>query len=158
MSITIPVELGYEFTVKAPFKEVFEVLADVPTSASFYPQVDRLVDVGGGTYRWEMAKIGLPQINLQTIYTSHYVANKAKGTVTWSPVEGDGHNNARVSGSWHLTAHKASTRIVLQVQGELSVPLPAMMKLVVAPVVEAEFERLTEQYIANLVERFGGEV
>lgn len=158
MSITIPVELGYEFTVKAPFKEVFEVLADVPTSASFYPHVDQLIAVGGGVYRWEMAKIGLPQLSLQTIYTSKYVANKAKGTVIWTPVEGDGHNNARVSGSWHLTDHKPSTLIVLQVQGELSVPLPAMMKLVVAPVVEAEFERLTEQYIANLVERFGGEV
>jgi len=158
MSITIPVELGYEFEVKAPFREVFEVLADVPTSASFYPQVDRLVDLGGGAYRWEMAKIGLPQINLQTIYTSKYVSNPAKGTVTWTPVDGDAHNNARVSGSWHITARKASTLVVLQVQGELSVPLPALMKLVVAPLVEAEFERLTEQYIDNLVTRFGGEV
>jgi carbon monoxide dehydrogenase subunit G len=158
MTLAIPVELGYEFEVKAPFQEVFGVLADVPTSASFYPHVDQLVDVGGGAYRWEMAKIGLPQISLQTIYTSRYVANKAKGTITWSPVDGDAHNNARVSGSWHITARKASTLVVLRVQGELSVPLPALTKMVVAPVVEAEFERLTEQYIANLVERFGGEV
>ena len=40
------------------------LLADVPTSASFYPQVDKLVDLGGGSYRWEMEKIGLPQISL----------------------------------------------------------------------------------------------
>lgn len=156
MSIAIPIELGYEFEVKAPLKEVFGVLADVPTSASFYPGVDKLVDLGGGAYRWEMEKIGLPQVNLQTVYASTYVANKAKGTVVWTPIEGEG--NALVSGSWHLTDHKTSTKIVLNVQGELHIPLPALMKLVVEPLVEAEFERLTEQYIANLIERFGGEV
>lgn len=32
------------------------------------------------------------------------------------------------------------------------------MKVVVQPVVKAEFERLTETYIANLCKRFGGEV
>ena len=36
--------------------------------------------------------------------------------------------------------------------------LPAMMKPVLHPLVEAEFERLTERYIDNLIERFGGEV
>jgi len=156
MSTTVNVELGYEFEVRAPFKEVFEVLADVPTSASFYPKVDRLVDLGGGAYRWEMEKIGLPQISLQTVYASTYVANKAKGTVVWTPVKGEG--NALVSGSWHLTDHKTSTLIVLAVQGELTIALPALMKLVVAPVVGAEFEQLTEQYITNLIQRFGGEV
>lgn len=157
MSITLPVALGYEFKVKAPFKEVFDVLADVPTSASFYPGVDKLVDLGGGTYRWEMEKIGLPQVNLQTVYASNYVANKARGTVVWTPAD-DAHSNASVAGSWHLTDHKTSTKIVLDVQGELHIPLPALMKLVVEPLVEAEFERLTEQYIANLIDRFGGEV
>ena len=73
MSITVHVELGYEFDVKASFKEVFDVLADVPTSASFYPGVDKLIDLCGGAYRWEMAKIGIAQINLQTIYASKYV-------------------------------------------------------------------------------------
>jgi hypothetical protein len=31
------------------------------------------------------------------------------------------------------------------------------MKMVVAPVVESEFEKLTEQYIDNLTKHFGGE-
>jgi hypothetical protein len=32
------------------------------------------------------------------------------------------------------------------------------MKMVVAPVVEGEFEKLVDKYIANLIKRFGGEV
>jgi len=156
MAVTVKVELGYEFDVKASAKDVFDVLSDVPTSASFYPKVDKLVDLGGGAYRWEMEKIGLAQVNLQTVYASKYVGNKAKGTVVWTPVAGEG--NALVSGSWKISSHKKSTHVELNVTAELTIALPALMKMVVAPVVEAEFERLTEQYIDNLIQRFGGEV
>ena len=86
MTITVHIELGYEFSVKAPAAEVFGVLSDVPTSASHFPKVHQLVDLGNNTYRWEMEKIGLAQVNLQTIYASKYTSNKAKGTV----VEDDG--------------------------------------------------------------------
>jgi carbon monoxide dehydrogenase subunit G len=155
MAVTVNVELGYEFDVKASAKEVFDVLSDVPTSASFYPKVDKLVDLGDGAYRWEMEKIGIASVNMQTIYASKYVANKAKGTVVWTPVKGEG--NALVSGNWKITDNKKSTNLVLTIEGAVTLPLPGLMKMVVGPVVEAEFEKMTEQYIDNLTKRFGGE-
>jgi carbon monoxide dehydrogenase subunit G len=155
MAITVSIDLGYEFEVKAKFSEVFDVLSDVPASASHFPKVDQLVDLGDGVYRWEMAKIGIASISLQTIYASKYLSNKAKGSVVWTPVKGEG--NALVSGSWAIKDNKKTTHLTLQVQGELTVPLPGLMKMVVAPVVESEFEKLTEQYIDNLTKHFGGE-
>jgi carbon monoxide dehydrogenase subunit G len=155
MTSTVNVELGYEFEVKAPAKEVFAVLSNVPDSASHYPKVNRLVDLGDGVYRWEMEKIGLESMHLQTVYASKYVSNPAKGTVAWTPIKGEG--NALVSGSWKITGNKKSTKVVLNVQAELTLPVPALMKVVMEPIVEAEFEKLTEQYIDNLAQRFGGE-
>jgi carbon monoxide dehydrogenase subunit G len=155
MAITVTIDLGYEFTVKADYNTVFDTLSDVPTSASYFPKVDQLVDLGKNTYRWEMAKIGIAQVNLQTIYASKYVSNKTKGTVVWTPVAGEG--NAQVSGNWKITDKKKSTHVVLNIEGVLTIPLPALMKIVVAPLVEAEFEKMTEHYIDNLVKRFGGE-
>ncbi|NVO06732.1 MAG: SRPBCC family protein [Rhodoferax sp.] len=155
MAITVSIDLGYEFEVKAKFAEVFDVLSDVPTSASHFPKVDKLVDLGDGAYRWEMAKIGVASIHLQTIYASKYATNKSKGTVVWTPIKGEG--NALVSGSWKIKDNKKSTHLTLQVQGELTIPLPGLMKMVVGPVVESEFEKMTEQYIDNLTKRFGGE-
>lgn len=155
MTINVNIDLGYELDVKASAKEVFDVLSNVPVSASFFPKVDQLVDLGDDTYRWEMAKIGIAQINLQTIYASKYVANRSKGTIVWTPVKGEG--NALVSGSWKITDNKKSTNLVLQINGDLAIPLPALMKMVVAPVVQAEFEKMVEQYIANLTTHFGGE-
>ena len=156
MTINVDIDLGYEFDVKSPASEVFGVLADVPVSASHFPKVDKLVDLGGGTYRWEMEKIGVAQIKLQTIYACKYLSNKAKGSVVWTPVKGEG--NALISGSWKIGDKKKSTNLVLKITGELSIPLPGLMKMVVAPVVQAEFEKMVEKYIENLTKRFGGEV
>jgi len=156
MSITVKIDLGYEFDVKAKAAEVFEVLSDVPESVSHFPKVDKLTDLGGGVYQWEMEKVGTAQVNIQTVYASKYVSDQARGTVKWTPVKGIG--NAQVGGSWKIVDNKKSTGLTLAIQGEIEVPLPGLMKMVVAPVVEGEFEKLVEKYIANLIKRFGGEV
>jgi carbon monoxide dehydrogenase subunit G len=155
MAINVDIDLGYEFAVKAPFKDVFEVLSDVPTSVGFFPKVEQLVDLGGGVYRWEMEKVGTAQVNIQTVYASKYVVNKAKGTVVWTPVKGEG--NALVGGSWKITDQKKTTGLELKISGTVEVPLPGLMKMVVVPLVRSEFEKLVEQYIDNLIKRFGGE-
>ena len=67
MAITVKIDLGYEFAVKAKAAEVFEVLSDVPTSVSHFPKVDQLVDLGGNSYRWEMEKVGTAKVNIQTV-------------------------------------------------------------------------------------------
>ena len=155
MSITVKIDLGYEFDVKAKAAEVFDLLSDVPTSVSHFPKVDQLVDMGGGVYRWEMEKVGTAQVNIQTVYASKYVSDRAKGTVKWTPVNGVG--NAQVGGSWKIVDNKKSTNVTLAIQGEVEVPLPGLMKMVVVPVVQGEFEKLVEKYIDNLIKRFGGE-
>lgn len=156
MSVTVPFDLAYEFDVKASIGEVFGVLADVPTSASHFPKVDKLVALGDNSFRWELQKVGTAQIHIQTVYSSKYVADAKKHTVTWTPIQGGG--NGLVGGSWTLTEKKGSTHVVLKIDGEIAVPLPALMKLLVVPVVTNENEKLIEKYIANLIVRFGGEV
>lgn len=155
MTVTVDIDLGYEFAVKAPFKEVFDLLSDVPTSVSHFPKVHKLVDLGGGVYRWEMERVGTAQVHIQTVYASKYVSDRKKGTVVWTPVPGEG--NALVGGSWKITDKKKSTALEFKVNGTVNVALPGLMKMVVVPIVRGEFEKLVEKYIDNLVERFGGE-
>ena len=155
MTVTVAIDLGYEFAVKAPFKEVFDLLSDVPESVSHFPKVDKLVDMGDGVYRWEMAKVGTAQVNIQTVYASKYVSDRKKGSVVWTPVPGVG--NALVGGSWKISDRKKSTALEFKVSGTVNVALPGLMKMVVVPVVQGEFEKLVEKYIDNLVTRFGGE-
>jgi carbon monoxide dehydrogenase subunit G len=156
MTVTVDIDLAYEFAVKAPFAEVFDLLCDVPASVSHFPKVDKLVDLGGGVYRWEMAKVGTAQVNIQTVYASKYVSDRKKGSVVWTPVQGQG--NALVGGSWKIVDRKTRTEVEFRVQGTVDVPLPGLMKMVVVPIVRGEFEGLIEKYIDNLIKEFGGEV
>ena len=156
MSISVDIDLEYEFEVKAKAAAVFKVLSDVPTSASYFPKIEKLTELRSGVYQWDMEKVGSAQVNIQTIYASKYVSNAAKGTVVWTPVKGVG--NAQVGGSWKIIDHKKSTGITLCIKGLVDVPLPVLMQTVVAPIVQAEFEKLVDTYIDNLIKKFGGEV
>lgn len=155
MTVTVDIDLGYEFAVKAPLDKVFGVLADVPLSVSHFPKVDKLVDMGEGVYRWEMQKVGTAQVGIQTVYACKYTSDKKKGSVTWTPVKDVG--NAQISGSWKITDKKGKTNVVLKTGGKVEVALPALMKVIVVPVVNGEFEKLVEKYIDNLIKTFGGE-
>ncbi|HEY1103295.1 MAG TPA: SRPBCC family protein [Burkholderiaceae bacterium] len=155
MAITVKIDLGYEFEVKAKAADVFAVLSDVPASVSHFPKVAKLTDLSDGVYQWEMEKVGTAQVNLQTVYASKYTSSKAKGTVVWTPVKGIG--NAQVGGNWTITDNKKTTGLKLSIAGTVDVPLPGLMKMVVAPVIESEFEKLVDKYVANLVKTFGGE-
>lgn len=156
MAITVPFDLSYEFEVKAAYAAVFTELADVPKSSGHFPKLAALVDLGGGSYRWEMEKIGIAQASIQTVYASNYVSDKKKGSVIWTPVKDVG--NAQISGSWAITDKKKSTHLALKIKGELSVPLPGLMKAIISPLVLSENEKLVEKYIENLIAFFGGEV
>lgn len=154
MAFTVPFELAYAFQVKALAADVFALLSDVPTSASHFPKLHSLVDLGGNNYRWQMEKVGTAQINIQTVYACHYVTEENKGSIVWTPIAGEG--NAQVGGSWAITDKKNFSHLVLKISGELQLPLPALMKGMVAPMVVGENKKLVEQYIANLITRFGG--
>lgn len=157
MTVSVHIDLGYEFEVWAKFDEVFAVLSDVPRSVAHFPKVQKLADLGDGVYQWEMQKVGTAQVHIQTVYACKYSADKAKGLVRWTPVPGIG--NAQVGGHWKISDQKGkSTKLVLQTEGTVDVPVPGLMRMVVEPVVAAEFEKLVEKYIANLVKAFGGEV
>jgi carbon monoxide dehydrogenase subunit G len=154
MPVTVAFDLRREFEVKARAAEVFAVLADVPTSASHFPKVEQLVPLGDNRYRWELQKVGTAQIHIQTIYGASYVSDAKSGTVAWTPIPGVG--NALVGGRWQIEPRKNSTHVALQLRGQITVPLPALMKPLVAPVVTRENEQLVQTYIDNLIRRFGG--
>ena len=156
MALTVNIDLGWEFEVKAKYDDVFAVLSNVPESVSHFPKVDKLTDMGDGVYKWEMQKVGTKEIGIQTVYASKYKSDKAKGTVTWAPVKGVG--NALVGGHWKIADKKKSTHLELKIDGAIDLPFPGLMKVVVQPVVEGEFEKLVDKYVANLIKTFGGEV
>ncbi|MBE02558.1 SRPBCC family protein [Marinobacter lutaoensis] len=153
MAITVSIELNRDIELPAGYDEVFELLADVPRSASHFPKVDKLTDLGDNCYRWEMEKVGVDKHAIQSVYACRYVANKDAGRITWEPIPGEG--NGVVRGSWTLTAKgDAVTAVRFQTSAELTVPLPSLLKLAISPVIKHEFNSLVDTYMSNLKKAF----
>jgi len=153
VAITVSIELSRELEIPASYDEVFELLADVPRSASYFPKVDKLVDLEGNVYRWEMEKVGVDKYAIQAIYACQYVSDKDAGKIIWEPVKGEG--NGVVHGSWALTAKgDKATALKFHTCAELTLPLPSLLKLAISPVIKHEFNGLVDTYMKNLKNAF----
>lgn len=153
MAITVSIELNRELDLPAGYDQVFDLLADVPASASHFPKVHKLVDLGDNAYRWEMEKVGVDKHAIQSIYACKYYADKDNGKITWEPVKGEG--NGVVKGSWTINAKDDNTTSVkFQTSAELTVPLPSLLKLAISPVIKHEFNSLVDTYMSNLKKAF----
>lgn len=153
MAIRIAIEINRTFDVQSDLDTVFDLLADVPKSASFFPKLHKLEPLGDNAYRWEMEKIGVDKHSIQTVYACRYHADKAANEVSWTPVEGEG--NGVVSGKWQLKAKgPGDTHLVFKTEAALSLPLPSLLKLAVSPIVKHEFNSLVDQYVRNLQRHF----
>ncbi|MGO1500939.1 MAG: SRPBCC family protein [Marinobacter sp.] len=153
MAITVSIELNRELEIPASYDEVFDLLADVPRSASYFPKVHKLTDLGDNTYRWEMEKVGVDKHAIQSVYASKYVADKDAGKIAWEPVKGEG--NGLVSGYWTVEAKGGkATALKFHTNAELTLPLPGLLKLAISPVVKHEFNGLVDTYMSNLKAAF----
>ncbi len=153
MAIIVSIELNRDIEIPGSYDDVFALLADVPKSASHFPKVNQLVDLGDDVYRWEMGKVGIDKHSIQSIYACKYVADKDAGKITWTPVKGEG--NGVVKGSWTLTSKDTGvTRARFQTSAELTLPLPGLLKLAISPVIKHEFNSLVDTYMANLKKAF----
>lgn len=146
MGTKVSVTLNKKFNVGASIDKTFALLANVPESASHYPGVEKLNDQGDGVYEWIMEEIGAAGFSHQVIYASKYVSDEAAGTISWTPVGG----NSDISGSWALAADGDGTSCTFNVNADLDVPVPRLLKGMVKPVVEQQFGSQTDIYIENL--------
>jgi carbon monoxide dehydrogenase subunit G len=148
MTVKVSIEIDRKFSVSADKNTVFELLADVPKSASHFPKVEALTDLGDNSFRWEMEKVGFGDHAIQTVYACLYTPDKANGVITWSPIKGDG--NGVVSGAWKISEGAKGTEIHFKTSADLTLPLPGLLKLAISPVVKHEFNSMVEEYIDNL--------
>lgn len=151
MSFTVSITVSRRFDTPALPDKAFELLADVPRSASHFPDVERLEDLGGNAFQWTMEKIGIGEYTLQqTVYACAYRSDREKMRVDWTPVDGVG--NARVEGGWQLSPSAAGTRVQLETRGQLQVDLPGFLQFLLAPLIEIAFAQKIDRYISNLAE------
>ena len=151
MSFTVSINVERAFETAAPSARVFGLLSDVPKSASCFPDVERLEDLGGNAFRWTMEKIAIGDQTLQqTIYACRYHSDPAIKSVVWTPIEGEG--NALVDGAWSIASREKGSSVTLKTAGKLLVDLPGFLQFLLSPMIVFAFTQKIDRYIANIKE------
>ena len=151
MSVTIPISVVRDFVTTGPIQGVYEVLADVPNSVSHFPQVEQLVPLGDDKYRWEMERMGTQNHYFQVRYVTQYTRSESEKWIRWTPIK---EGNGSFSGCWELRQEGGKTHVHFENTGHLELPFPRMIKRLVKPFVEKQFQDLLNQYIVNLQKTF----
>ncbi|MEI6846779.1 MAG: SRPBCC family protein [Chlorobiaceae bacterium] len=152
MPFTVSINVEREFETAATPAKVFGLLSDVPKSASFFPDVERLDNLGNTAYQWTMEKIGIGSYTLQqTLYACRYTSDAANLSVLWTPVEGKEYN-ALVDGAWAIKGKDDCSVITLKTRGKLTVDLPGFLQLLLSPLIELAFTQKIDHYITNIKE------
>jgi carbon monoxide dehydrogenase subunit G len=148
MTVCVPLRFEREFEVPARPDVVHALLADVPRSASHFPEVERVVPLGDNSFRWEMHRHGIRGFSVQTIYASQYESDARALRTSWRPIPEVG--NARVSGHWQLRPHGTGTRVHFEFAADLDVSVPHFMERPLEGLVHFELTHLVDHYLTNL--------
>lgn len=153
MPFPVIIEVSKQFETSASPEKVFALLSDVPRSASYFPDVEKLEPLGSNAFRWIMEKIAIGDHTLQqTIYACVYRSDRVTMSVDWVPVEGEG--NARVEGNWQIEPAGTGTKVQLHTKGTLEVDFPGFLQFLLSPLIELAFIQKIDRYISNLKETF----
>lgn len=155
MSVTIPISVVRDFYTNASIQDVYEILADVPTSIGHFPQVEQLVSLGDDKFRWEMERMGTNNHYFQIRYVTRYTRSESEKWVRWEPVP---EGNGSFRGCWQLHVEGSQVHVHFENEGHLQLPLPRLSRRLVQPFVLKQFEDLINQYIVNLQQTFDGMV
>ncbi len=152
--VEVEVNLRYTLEVGWDFERAFGLVSDVPKSASNFPGLERLDDLGDGVYRWNMRPIEVSKFRHQARYSARYVSDEAAGTVLWTTVGTDG--NTRADGAWRVSPSDAGTRLSFDNRLAVMLPVPRLMARPTRKLVPGIMDKQTRKYLSRIAEKMEG--
>ncbi len=133
----------------------YALVADVPLSASHYPGLTRLDDLGDATYRWHLSRYEVAGHSLDVGYTARYICDPGARHVTWRSELSD-RDNVAASGFWRVAPLADGARLDFETALHARVPVPRLVGRLARRTVDAVFQRQIETYLDAIAQRMGG--
>jgi carbon monoxide dehydrogenase subunit G len=152
--VEVEVDLRYTLKVGWDSKRAFTMVSDIPGSASNFPGLERLDDLGDGVYRWNMRPFELSRFKHQVRYAARYTSDAAAGTVIWTTVGGDG--NTRADGIWRVVPDGEGSRLSFENRLAVTIPVPRLVARAARKVVPGIMAKQTRKYLERIAQKMDG--
>ena len=137
-------------------KEAFDLVADVPRSASHFPGLKKLEELGDGVYRWHLSSFQVGRFTFPVQYAARYVSDASAQTVTWStagPMD-----NTRSDGEWRVTPLGEGARLEFTNRLVVALPVPRLMLRPARRLAREMTERQLGSYLERMARKMNGRV
>lgn len=148
MKLTIQFEKSVTFS--QDIDTCFHFLSNIPLTATCFPKVEDLINLGNNCYQWDLEPQGPPPYSVQTIYACEYEFD-APNRIVWTPIPEIG--NAFFSGSWKLTSLHKHCKANFNLSGDMDFPIPEFAEVVAKPLIRSLFNTLLNDFLDALQHR-----
>jgi|688.fasta_scaffold301925_2 carbon monoxide dehydrogenase subunit G len=151
MAFQLPFKYRSSLTLPQNFNSVRSFLSAYPEHLpALFPGLQRFQELEAGVYSWEFSPLEYAGKSITINFSTSFLETSSELKVTPFGKEG----NAKLSGSWKAHPEESSCKLILDFDLELTVPLPSLMRSMVAPIAERELKRLFDQYAKNIQSHF----
>lgn len=137
-------------------EKAFELVADVPRSASCFPGLKQLEDLGDGVFRWHLSTFQLGRFSFPVRYAARYVSDSSESTVTWSTVGSS--DNTKADGQWVVRPQGEGARLEFTNRLVVSLPVPRIMVRPARRLAREMTERQLGAYLDRIASKMNGKV
>ncbi len=154
--VEVQVDLRYTLRVGWDADQALALVADVPKSASHFPGLERLDELGDGVYRWNMKTFQVSKFRHQVCYAAKYVSEPSARTVVWTTVGSD--NNTVANGQWRVVPEGSGARLDFENRLTVMLPVPRLAARVVKNLVPKMTDRETRIYLERIAATMDGRI
>jgi len=148
----IHLDITHTSTIKlaVPAEAAYAYCTDVEKSIpENFPGLEKFEKLKDNTYRWSFKEIAFSNQKLKLqLVTRFDLISPLRMRVM--PVEVSGTGSSSLRGEWQFEPLSAGSQLSFGVQLSTELPLPALLKAVVAPIAKAEVAKLFDRYLQNV--------
>jgi len=151
MPFSFPFDFHKEITVSQDPASVFDFLKNYPQALpDFFPGLRRFEEENPKVYFWEFDAIKYRGSQLTISFKTRF--EESSSLIVIHPYGST--SETRLAGEWRVFPEPDGCRIKMHFHLDFSVPLPKLMKAMIAPLATLELSKLFEHYAKNLHDHF----
>lgn len=152
MAFNVEIQCQSSFVSPCDLDKTMERLSNYEMSiGNNFQDLEAFSKEGDGIYLWTFPKLNYGGNQLQIQFRTQFQKH-LPDIIKMIPVPSK--TKANLSGQWKLTSLKEGTRVDFEATLVGELPLPSLMKSLVAPLAQKEVKKIFDRYIENVAKSF----